>query len=207
MFEDPPSREGPREVAEAAEADEDGLVARARSGDRTAAERLVELTYARVYGLLRRLTGDPDRAADLCQETYRKAWAALPAFRGEARVSTWLHRIAFTTYLKSRRGTLRLVAAPSHATTASDEPATFPDPPDPGPGPEAEAAVAERGERLRRAVTTLPEPLRSAVAAHYWSEIPVVEIARAEGITPVAVRKRLARAFRLLAAQLEESPR
>ncbi len=174
------------------------LLRRARAGDRQAAEQLAEATYARVHGLLCRLTGDPDRAADLTQETYRKAWAALPGFRGDAQVGTWLHRIAFTTFLNSRRGSLRLVQAPA----PGDE--SPPDPPDPAPGPEAEAAAEERAALLRRAVVALPEPLRSAVAAHYWSEIPVAEIAAAEGITPVAVRKRLAKAFRLLATSLEE---
>ncbi len=176
----------------------EALLRRAQAGDRAAAERLAAATYTRVYGLLCRLTGDPDRAADLTQETYRKAWAALPDFRGEAQVATWLHRIAFTTYLNSRRGKLRLVVP----HPAPDEPA--PDPPDPAPGPEADAAAAERAGQLRRAVAALPGPLRSAVTAHYWSEIPVAEIAHAEGITPVAVRKRLAKAFRLLAASLEE---
>jgi len=175
------------------------LLARARAGDRAAAERLVEITYGRVFGLLCRLTGDRDRAADLTQETYRKAWAALPAFRGEAKVSSWLHRIAFTTFLKSRRPALRLVQPDP------DEPT--PDPPDPGPGPEAEASGAERAAKLRRAVAELPEPLRSTVAAHYFSELPVADIARAEGITPVAVRKRLAKACRRLAAALEETSR
>lgn len=179
--------------------DEDLLLARARAGDRAAAERLVEVTYARVFGLLCRLAGDREHAADLTQEVYRKAWAALPAFRGEAKVSTWLHRIAYTTFLKSRRPSIRLVQPDP------DQPA--PDPPDPGPGPEAAASGAERAARLRHAVAELPEPLRSTVAAHYFSELPVAEIARAEGITPVAVRKRLAKAFRRLAAALEETPR
>jgi DNA-directed RNA polymerase specialized sigma24 family protein len=49
----------------------------------------------------------------------------------------------------------------------------------------------------------LDEPLRSTVAAHYWSEVPVAEIARLESITDVAVRKRLKKAFSLLRAALE----
>ena len=45
------------------------------------------------------------------------------------------------------------------------------------------------------------------MVAHYWAELPVREIANSEGITPMAIRKRLARAFRLLAAALEEKTR
>ena len=53
----------------------------------------------------------------------------------------------------------------------------------------------------------LPEDLRYPVVAHYWAELPVREIADSEGITQMAVRKRLARAFRLLAGALEEKTR
>jgi DNA-directed RNA polymerase specialized sigma24 family protein len=56
-------------------------------------------------------------------------------------------------------------------------------------------------------VADLPPDLRYPVVAHYWAELPVSEIAVSEGITPMAVRKRLARAFRLLAASLEEKTR
>ncbi|HSM15085.1 MAG TPA: sigma-70 family RNA polymerase sigma factor, partial [Thermoanaerobaculia bacterium] len=76
-----------------------------------------------------------------------------------------------------------------------------------GPSPEAEAARRERSEPLRRAVAALPDDLRFAVSAHYWGEVPVREIALEEGITPVAVRKRMARAFRKLAEHLQETPR
>ena len=56
-----------------------------------------------------------------------------------------------------------------------------------------------------RAVTALPEELRFAITAHYWGEVPVREVALEEGITPVAVRKRMARAFRRLAVEMKES--
>jgi hypothetical protein len=60
--------EGPESAAERR------LLEELKRGSREAAERLVEATYARVYGSLVRLCGDPDQAADLTQETYRKAW-------------------------------------------------------------------------------------------------------------------------------------
>jgi len=179
-------------------ADEAGLVERARAGSREAAERLAAESYAMLFASCCRMTGDPERAADLVQETYRKAWQALPRFRGESRFSTWLFRIAFTTHLKQlRRPRLVVALAPEQEAAA----------PDPGPSPEAEAARRERSDQLRRAVAQLPDDLRFAISAHYWGDVPVREIALEEGITPVAVRKRMARAFRQIAAALKEPTR
>ncbi|GMU65065.1 MAG: hypothetical protein AMXMBFR36_13390 [Acidobacteriota bacterium] len=176
--------------------DEADLVAAARAGNREAAERLAAASYQRLWAGCLKMTGDGDAAADLVQETYRKAWQALGSFRGDAQFSTWLFRIAFTTHLKKlRRPRLVLPLDPEREL----------DPPDPAPSPEADAAARERSERLRRAVAALPEELRFAITAHYWGDVPVREVALEEGITPVAVRKRMARAFRLLAVEMKES--
>ena len=59
---------------------------------------------------------------------------------------------------------------------------------------------------LRRAVLALPESLRFTVTARFWGELPVREIARHEGVTSVAVRKRLRKAMGMLAATLQEEP-
>ena len=178
--------------------DEAGLLADLRAGRPRAAERLAEATYARLYAGCHRMTGSAEEAKDLVQETYRKAWRALPEFRGEARFSTWLFRIAWTTHVKTLRRP-RLVV-PLEAERAESEPTHE-------PSPETMAATGERATRLRHAVASLPEDLRYPVVAHYWAELPVREIAHSEGITPMAVRKRLARAFRALAAALEEKTR
>jgi RNA polymerase sigma-70 factor, ECF subfamily len=176
---------------------EAGLVHRARNGSREAAERLATESYSQLFASCCRMTGDPDRAADLVQETYRKAWQSLASFRGDSRFSTWLFRIAFTTHLKQlRRPRLVLPIEPEREAAI----------PDPGPSPEADAARRERGEQLRRAVATLPDELRFPISAHYWADTPVREIAAVVGITPVAIRKRMAKAFRLIAAQLQPAP-
>lgn len=171
------------------------LLRAAAGGDRRAAERLVEGTYRDVYGTLYQLAGgDPELAADLTQETYRKAWAALPEFRARARFSTWLYRIAYTTFLSHARRP-RLLPLEEEQERVVDDPA---------PGPEEVTARHLDAERLRRAVLALPEDLRFTVTARYWRSLPVREIARLEGVTGVAIRKRLARAERLLAVRLEE---
>jgi RNA polymerase sigma-70 factor (ECF subfamily) len=181
------------------EAGEEGrLLAALAAGDRGAAERLVERTYKGVFSLLRRLSGDPDLAADLTQETYRKAWDALPGFDGRSRFSTWLFRIAYTTFLNHLRRPRRLVPLEEKHEAAVPEPA-----------PAADEMVGRGMERdrLRRAVLALPEELRYTVTAIFWGDLPVKVIARQEGITTVGIRKRLKKALRLLALALEEDAR
>ena len=182
-----------------AEAGEEGrLLAALAAGDRQAAERLVERTYRGVYALLRRLCGDPDLAADLTQDTYRKAWDALPGFDGRSQFSTWLFRIAYTTFLNHLRRPRRLVPLEEKHEAVV---------PDPAPATDEVVDRGVEGDRLRRAVLALPEDLRYTVTAVFWGELPVKEIARQEGITTVAIRKRLKKAFRLLALALEEDVR
>jgi len=82
------------------------LVARVRlEGDRRAFEQLMRRHQGMVRAQLRRLLhGDEAMADDLAQETFMLAWRKLDQFRGEARFSSWLYRIAYTCFLQSRRG-------------------------------------------------------------------------------------------------------
>lgn len=176
-------------------ADEPALLAALAEGDRAAAEALVDRTYRSVYALLCRLAHDPDLAADLTQETYRRAWAAIGSFDGRSRFATWLYRIATNAFLNHVRR--------PHAVVPLDEElgATLPDG---AQRQDDEVIEAQMQDRLRNAVLSLPEELRFTVAARFWADAPVAEIAKADGISEVAVRKRLKHAFRLLAAKLQE---
>jgi RNA polymerase sigma-70 factor (ECF subfamily) len=192
----PMSRATPMTAASSSRSDIDReLLAAYRRGDRAAAEELVDRTYGLVFASLQRLCGDRDRAADLTQETYRRAWQSLDGFRGRSRVSTWLYRIAYTTFLNSLRGGGRTLPLDEDAAASVA---------DPSPSPEDETSAGESGEALRLAVLGLPGRLRYVVTAHFWGEVSVKEIARDEGVSPVAVRKRLEKAKGLLAASLEE---
>ncbi len=195
----PPGAAAPPRGAPAADlprAEELRLLRAAAAGDPAAAERLVDGTYRTIYGALHRLAGgDSDLAADLTQETYRKAWAALGGFRGRARFSTWLYRIAYTTFLSHARRPHRLLPLEEETARALDDPA---------PGPHEHAERSRTGERLRRAVLALPEDLRFTITARYWRGLAVREIARLEGVTSVAIRKRLKRAEGLLAESLND---
>ena len=175
--------------------DERALLEELRNGNRTAAEELVRASYRRIWGLLYRLTGgDGELAADLTQESYRKAWAALPRFDGRSTFSTWVFRIAYTTWLNHRRRPRPVVPMDERiaAHIRSGE-----------PDAEDLAARAQRNERLRRAVLALPDPQRQLVVARFWGEVPMRELAAAEGVTPQALRKRLRKAMAILRDTLE----
>lgn len=174
------------------------LLASVRGGDRAAAEEIVERTYSAVYASLYRLCADGDLAADLTQETYRKAWEALAGFDGRSQLFTWLYRIAYTTFLNHvRRPRLMTSLDAPEAPVVADR----------APTADEVLSDAEEAERLRAAVLKLPEDLRFTVTAHFWGGLPVKEIARIEDVTTVAIRKRLHKAFTLIETSLDEEER
>lgn len=175
--------------------DEGDLLRAIAGGDRAAASELVDRTYTSIYAALFRFTGgDEDLAADLTQDAYRKAWAALPRFDGRSRFATWLYRIAYTTFLNHVRRPRPLVAMEKgHERTAVD----------PAVASDVLLERSQEATRLRRAVLDLPDDLRLTITARYWGEVPVREIARLEGITQPAVRKRIKRALKILGHAME----
>ena len=91
--------------AAAFDAGEDAVLARrAASADVSAFEALYRRHHRRVHGVIARLVGQAGaRAEDLTQEAFVRAWQALPSFRFESAVSTWLHRLAVNTALMELR--------------------------------------------------------------------------------------------------------
>ncbi|MEQ9569228.1 MAG: sigma-70 family RNA polymerase sigma factor, partial [Longimicrobiales bacterium] len=79
------------------------LIRRAGDGDARAVRALYERYAPRVYAVVRRIAGDDDLAQDYAQEAWIRAIRALPTFRGDARFSTWLHRIAVNAALQALR--------------------------------------------------------------------------------------------------------
>jgi RNA polymerase sigma-70 factor, ECF subfamily len=180
----------------AVHADERRLTEALLTGDRTAAEALIRLTYRRVFGLLVNLChGDRELAAELTQETYRKAWGALPAFSGRAAFSTWLYRIAWNTFTAQARRPQRMVPLDDGIAAVAR---------DGGERADDALAAAQLTGLLRGAVRELPDELQSVVVSRFWAGIPVGEIARLEGVSRVTIHNRLRRALQRLAGALRE---
>jgi RNA polymerase sigma-70 factor, ECF subfamily len=89
---------------------ETDCIRRAQQGDAAAIRDLYRRYSPRVHAVVRRLAGDDALAEDWAQEAWVRAFRALPAFRGDARFSTWLHRIAVNSALHGRRWRERRVA-------------------------------------------------------------------------------------------------
>jgi len=149
-----------------------------------------------VYTLARRLVGDPHLASDVTQESLIRAWRALPSFRGDAQLSTWLHRITVNTAWTQKKRAKR------HSGPSVDELAELPAPLGPD-HPEVAGEILELRGRLRLALDRLPEGQRQVVImkdVYGWSH---AEIAETMDISVTAAKVRLHRARARLANDLE----
>lgn len=158
--------------------DEAELLARCHAGDQRAFRRLLELHHQQVYRTAYALTADADEAADIAQETFLKAWRALPGFRGDAALRTWLTRLALNTardHLRRRRARAILGTLRGGAGRAGDDPAVV---------------VADRDE-LRRALGQLSAQGREVVALRYGRDLSLAEIAALLDCPEGTVKSRL----------------
>ncbi len=163
------------------EAEIAGWLARARQGDRHAFARLVRAHQSRVRLQLRRLThGDAALADDLAQETFVQAWLHLNDFRGDARLATWLHRIALTRFLQHvRRPRLPMEWCESETDA----------------GPSHDPRAAEGLERdVERALQSLSEIQRLAVVHCFHLDLSHAEAAQVLGLPLGTLKSHLDRA-------------
>jgi RNA polymerase sigma-70 factor (ECF subfamily) len=150
------------------------LVQRILSGDKAAGEQFVIEHYEAIFRFLRNLTGSKEDAEDLTQQTFLRAWEALPSFRGDSSLSTWLHSIAYREYthwLRSRREFVPL-----------DE---IVDMPDEQANQNLEAVL------LRWAIYRLDPEHREVFVLYYVQGFSVSEIAKIIGVPAGTVKSRL----------------
>jgi RNA polymerase sigma-70 factor (ECF subfamily) len=182
----------PSGIAAREPAGEDALVDRARRGDVDAFERLYHLHAGRVYALCLRLAGEPVEARELVQDTFVHAWEALPRFRGESSLTTWLHRIAVNVLLERRRGDRRRTARVSLVEDEDDVERA----------PSAGAFVAPTDVAtaidLERAIAALPPGVRRAFVLHEVEGYTHEEVAGMTGLATGTLRAQLHRARQLL---------
>jgi RNA polymerase sigma-70 factor (ECF subfamily) len=179
------------------------LVELAVSQDREAFGEIVRRWERKIFALCFGMLGREDDARDAAQETFISAYRNLSGFRGDAKVSSWLHRIAVNQCLTYKR----------RAKTRSEE---FLDTEDGSeervfiaPLQNSPARRAEQFERLklvRTAVSSLPTDLRQIVVMKEFEEMTFQEISDTLEIPLSTVKSRLYTALRQLKMKLERSP-
>ncbi len=174
--------------------EEQDLVRLAIGGDDAAFGELVRIHQHEVYTVALRMVTDRDLANDVAQEAFVRAWRAIGQFRGDAKFSTWMHRIAVNTALTHRERRKRT------RTEALD--AMYYEPEADGLTPERAGVSAAAQASLEAALTDLADPLRTVVVlkdVYGWSHS---EIADELGITVTAAKVRLHRGRKALRVAL-----
>jgi len=172
------------------------VVARVLAGDTSLFEILMRRYNQRLFRVARGILADDAEAEDVMQEAYVRAFRELAGFRGEARFSTWLTRIACHEALARARKRRRLVAI-----GGGEEP---PEPPSQASGPERDLENRELHAVLREAVELLPDPLRAVFCLREIEGLSTEQTADALDLSIENVRVRLHRAKRGLRQALDE---
>jgi RNA polymerase sigma-70 factor, ECF subfamily len=163
---------------ELAALDDRALVVACVAGRREAFDELVVRHRRAVYQLCHRFVGNHEDAADLAQDVFLRAYRALPQFKGDAAVGTWLHRIAVNVCLNK-------VGGRANRTEAIDERRA---PPSREPDAMSRLLSSERAGQVRAAVARLPPKQRATLILRVYQELPHQEIARILGSSVGAVK-------------------
>ncbi len=180
--------------------DLDALIARAQGGDTEAFRQLFVRHRGDVTRIVYRMLGPSADVEDVVQDVFLNVYRSLPSFRGDAKFSTWLYRLATNvTRMHLRRGRSR----PRFADVEVPEAPRDSAPPD---GPDVQVERAERVRALYRLLDTLSEKKREVLILHDLEGVPAKEIAEMAGIPVLTVRTRLFYARKELYAALADEP-
>ena len=191
----PPANDGFDRAADAR------LIESARSGDVAAFEQVYRREVGRVYALCLRMTADAQRARELTQTVFVRAWDRLGSFRGDSQLSSWLHRIAVNEVLidarAERRRRARVVLAEDEGAASEES-----DEPDRRDAPRSTGITlpvdTESRIDLERAIAKLPPGARTVFVLHDIEGYRHEEISRMTGSAEGTLRAQLHRARKLL---------
>ncbi|HTL23927.1 MAG TPA: RNA polymerase sigma factor SigM [Mycobacteriales bacterium] len=157
-------------------------------GDPRAFDTLVRLHQQRMWAVALRTLRDPEEAADAVQDACLSAFRSAASYRGEARVTTWLHRIVVNACLdRARRRAVR---------------PTVPLPEQPPADPRDQLAERETGLEVEQALATLPDDQRLALVLVELEGLSVAEAAQLLKVPEGTVKSRCFRGRARLALQL-----
>lgn len=174
---------------------EEELILKAQQGDEDAFAQLLDIHQGKVYGLTLRLTGSPEDAMELTQETFFNAWRGLPSFHRDSKFSTWLYRLATNVTIDFlRKEKRRRNLAVSSLSVEDEDDQRVLDVPDHRFTPQSEAERRELQEAVHRGLTRLSEEHRQVLVLRELNGLSYGEIAQTLGIEEGTVKSRISRA-------------
>lgn len=198
----PPPR---ADTATAADTDQ-MLVERTVAGDQRAFGLLVVKYQRRIERLIGRMVRDVDLVEDIAQETFIRAYRALPQFRGEAQFYTWLYRIAVNTAKKALGDLKRDPLVSENAFRSADdedETSSVENELTTAETPETVLAAKEIAATVNAAMEALPEELRQAVTLREIEGLSYEEISAVMNCPIGTVRSRIFRAREAISAKVK----
>jgi len=180
------------------------LVARSRTGDLDSFNQLVLRWERPIYALAYRTIGREEDARDVCQETFLRAFRALPKFRREAKFSSWIYRIALNLCRDWARRQRRTPVVQLPEDVDLMEMAVAAEPSEP-----IENIVARKDltRRVEQVMARLPEEQRTAIVLKEYHGLTFQEIADLVGCPLSTVKTRLYQGLTVLRRELAKNPR
>jgi RNA polymerase sigma-70 factor (ECF subfamily) len=182
------------------------LVERAKRGDQKAFEMLVIKYQRRIERLIARMVRDVDLVQDIAQESFIRAYRAMPQFRGDSAFYTWLYRIAVNTAKKAlvdlKRDPLVTESARASANDDDDETSRVERELTDGETPESLLASKEIAQAVSAAMDALSDDLRQAITLREIEGLSYEEIAELMNCPIGTVRSRIFRAREAIAQRL-----
>lgn len=183
------------------------LVVRVQQGDQRAFEMLVVKYQRRIERLVARMVRDVDLVPDIAQETFIRAYRALPNFRGESAFYTWLYRIAVNTAKKAliglKRDPLLTESAMASLSEEEGEGSRVENEISDGETPESLMASRQVAEAVNEAIAALSDDLRQAITLREIDGLSYDEIAELMNCPIGTVRSRIFRARESIASRLK----
>jgi RNA polymerase sigma-70 factor (ECF subfamily) len=177
------------------------LVARAQGGDIESFNQLIVRWERPIYALAYRVIGKEEDARDVCQDAFLRAYRALPGFKGQAKFSSWLYRIALNLcrdwIRRQRRAPVSQLPEDMDAIELASET---------GPVESIEDLVARRelSAIVEEAMSELSEEQRTAIILKEYHGMTFQEIADMQGCPLSTVKTRLYQGLSLLRRRLEQ---
>jgi len=187
----------PGTISTLTEQDDIQLIAACKNGDQDAFSLLVQRYQRRVFNLVFRMVQNYEDASEITQEAFLAAWQGLPSFRGEARFSTWLYRIAYNCALRQldihkRDKALQLALQADQMTESEDDVQKT-----------AHLDMLDNQELVQEQLSQLPTKYRIVLVLRHLQDMTYEEMAEVLTMPIGTIKTHLFRARNLLKERLQ----